>query len=68
MQLPPGEILIEQLGKLLGHDAGKLLRIGDGDGPAIVAGNVMADADGKQLNRRSRLDLIDHLAKMPLQI
>ena len=52
MQLPPGKVLVEQLGKLLGHDAGKLLRVGDGDGAAVVARDVMADADGEQLDRR----------------
>ena len=68
MQLPPSEVLVEQLGKLLGHHAGKLLCVGDGDGAAIIAGDVVADADGEQLDRGARLDLLDHLAEMTLQI
>ena len=68
MQLPPRKVLVEQLGKLLGHDAGKLLGVGHGDGAPIVAGDVMADADGQKLHRGAGLDLFDHLAEMTLQI
>ena len=68
MQLAPGKVLVEQLGKFLGHDAGKLLGVGDGDGAAIIAGDVMADADGEKFDRRVGLDFLDHLAEMTLQI
>jgi hypothetical protein len=50
MKLPPGEVLIEQLGKLLGHHAGKLLCVGDRDGAPIIAGDIMANADCEQLH------------------
>ena len=68
MQLPPRMVLVEQLGKLPGHDAGKLFGVGHGNGAPIVAGDVMADADGQKLNRGAGLDLFDHLAEMTLQI
>ena len=34
----------------------------------VIARHVMADADGDQLDRRALLDLLDHVAEMPLQI
>ena len=34
----------------------------------IIAGDVVADADRDQLDRRARLDPADHLAQMPLEI
>ena len=43
--------LLEQLHQLVGHGAGELGRIGDGDGAAVVARHVVADADGDQLDR-----------------
>ena len=61
-------VLLEQFGELLGHGAAKLLGIDDGDGAAVVARHVVADADGDQLDRRARLDLLDDLAQMPLEI
>src|SRR3989304_227730 len=45
-------VLLEQFGQLLGHGAAELLGIDDGDGAAIIARDVMADADGDQLPRR----------------
>ncbi len=47
-------LLVEQLGELVGHGAAELLGIDDGDGAAIVARHVMADADGDQFDRRAR--------------
>ena len=61
-------VLLEQLDELVGHGAGELGRVGDGDGAAIVARHVVADADGDQLDRGARLDLLDHLAQVLLQI
>ena len=46
-------LFIEQLDELVGHGAGQFARIGDGDGAAVVAGHVVADADGDQLDRAS---------------
>src|SRR5262245_9661013 len=68
MQLPPGEVLVEQLGKLFGHDAGKLLCVGHRHGAPVVAGDVMADANGEKFHRGVGLDFFDHLTKMALQI
>ena len=53
-RLSRAALLAEQRGELLGHGAGQLLRIDDGDGAAVVAGHVVADADGQQLDRRAR--------------
>ena len=61
-------VLLEQLDQLVGHGAGELGGVGDGDGAAVVARHVVADADGDQLDRGARLDLLDHLAQMPLQV
>src|SRR3712207_8993381 len=35
---------------------------------SVIAGDVVADADGDQLDRRARLDPADHLAEVALQI
>src|SRR4051812_15996438 len=51
-----GGMLVKQFRKLLGHRAPELLGIDDGHGTAVVAGHVMADADGDELDRRARLD------------
>ncbi len=61
-------ILLEQFGELLGHGAAEFLGIDDGDGAAVIARDVMADADGDQFDRRAGLDLLDHPAQMPLEI
>src|SRR5262245_16423457 len=61
-------VLVEQLGELLGHRAAELLGIDDGDGSAIVARHVVADADRNQLDRRAQLDLLDHPAQVALEI
>ena len=52
-------ILLEQLGELLGHGAAQLLGVHDGHGAPVIARHVMADADGDELDRRTRLDLLD---------
>ena len=50
----PRRMLVEQLGELLGHRAAKLLGVDDGDGAAVIARHVVADADGDQLDRRAQ--------------
>ena len=47
-------VLVEQVGELLHHRAAQFLGIDDGDGAAVVAGDVVADADRDQLDRRAR--------------
>ena len=42
---------IEQFGQLIHHRAAELFGIDDGDRAPIVARHVMADADGKELDR-----------------
>jgi hypothetical protein len=44
------------------------LGVDDGDGAAVVARHVVADADGDQLDRRAGLDLVDDVAQVPLEI
>ena len=45
-------ILVEQFGEFFQHGAAELLGIDDGDGAAVIARDVVADADGEQLDRR----------------
>uniref|UniRef100_A0A0N5A5N4 LigA n=1 Tax=Parastrongyloides trichosuri TaxID=131310 RepID=A0A0N5A5N4_PARTI len=59
---------LEQLGQLFGHGARQLLDVDDGQGAAIPAGHVVADADGQQFDRAARLDLLDHLTQVLVQI
>ena len=68
MQLPPGEVLVEQLGKLLGHDASQLLCVGYRHGAPVIAGDVVAYADGQQLYRLAGLDFLYLVAEVTLQI
>src|SRR5215510_10217360 len=48
--------------------AAGVLGIDDGDGAAVVACDVVTDADRDQLHRRAGLDILDHPAQVPLQI
>ena len=57
-------MLVEEFGELLGHGAAQLLGIDDGHGALVVARDVMADADGDELDRRAVLDVDDDLAQM----
>jgi len=41
---------LEQLGELLDHDARQLFHVDDGDGAAVPARDVVADADGDQFD------------------
>ena len=43
-------------------------RIHDRDGPVVVAGHVVPDSDGDQLDGRAPLDPLDDLPQVPLQI
>src|SRR5579871_5996020 len=60
--------LAEEFGKLLGDRATKLLGIHDGDRTAIVARDIMADADCDQFDRRTGLDLLDDMPQVPLEV
>src|SRR3984893_13707910 len=60
--------LVEQRGELLHHRAAQLVGVDDSDGAAVVARNVMADADGYELDRRARLDPVDDVAQMALEV
>ena len=46
-------ILVEQIGKLADNRPAKLVDIGDGDGAPVIAGDIMADADGEKLHWRA---------------
>ena len=46
----------------------ELLGIDDGDGAAVIARHVVADADGDQFDRRARFDLLNHPAQVALEI
>src|SRR5258706_625558 len=60
--------LVEQFGELFGDGAAELFGVDDGDGAAIVARDVVADADRDQFDRRAGLDLLDDVAQMALQV
>src|SRR5215216_3694742 len=60
--------LAEQFGEFFGNGAAEFLGIDDGDGTAIVARDVVTDADRDQFDRRTGLDLLDDVAQVPLEI
>src|SRR3954452_5293874 len=60
--------LAEQLGEFLGDGAAEFLGIDDGDRAAIIAGDIVTDADRDQLDRRAGLDFLDDMAQMTLQV
>src|SRR5258705_11445721 len=60
--------LAEQLGEFFGDGAAEFFGIDDGNRAAIVARNVVADSDRDQLHRRARLDFLDDMAQMPLEV
>src|SRR5437899_2624686 len=74
MQAPPATgglramSLAEELGELFGDRAAEFLGVDNGHGAAIVARDVVADADRDQLDRRAGLDLLDDVAQVPFQI
>src|SRR5258705_5432382 len=60
--------LAEQFGELFGDGAAELFGVDDGDGAAVVARDVVADADRDQLDRRAGLDLLVGIAQMGPQV
>ena len=60
--------LAEQFGELFGDGAAEFFRIDDGDGAALMARDVVAAADGRQLDGGFFLYVRDHLAEMLFQI
>src|SRR5262245_25404860 len=60
--------LAEQLGELFGDGAAEFLGVDDGHCAAIVARDVVADADRDQLDRRAGLDLLDDVTQMAFEI
>src|SRR5262245_37768382 len=60
--------LLEQLDQLVRHGACKLARIRDRHRLAIIARDVVTNADGDQLYGRTRFDLLDHLTQVLLQV
>src|SRR4051794_6498505 len=60
--------LAEQFGEFLGDGAAEFLGIDDGDRTAVVARDVVTDADRDQFDRRTGLDLLDDVAQMPLEV
>src|SRR5262249_14907378 len=61
-------VLVEQADELFGHRATELLGIHNGDGFAVVARDIMSDADGGQFDGGLLLDLLDHPAQMALEV
>jgi hypothetical protein len=45
-----------------------LFDIGDGDRAAVIAGDIMADADGQKLNQSPAFDHRDDLPQVALEI
>src|SRR5262249_33477521 len=74
MQAPPATgglrdaRLAEKFGQLLGDGAAELFGVDDGHRAAVVARDVMADADRDQFHRRAGLDLFDDVAEVTFQI
>src|SRR5215471_9828110 len=60
--------LAEELGEFFGDGAAEFFGIDDGDRATVVACHVVADPDRDQFDRRARLDLLDDVAQMTLEI
>src|SRR5258708_33213715 len=60
--------LAEQLGELFGDGTTEFLGIHDGHRAAIVARDIVTDADREQLDRRAGLDFLDDVAQMPFEV
>src|SRR6266404_2901721 len=43
-------VVVEELGELFEHDTAQLLGVDNGDGTAVIAGHVVADADRRHLD------------------
>src|ERR1700756_529914 len=61
-------MLIEQFRELLGHDAAEFFSVYDSDGAAVIARDVVADADCDQFDRRAGFDIFNHPAQVAFQI
>src|SRR3546814_16427392 len=61
-------IFVEEFGQPFHHGAAKLLGVHDRHRIAIIAGDVMTDADRDQFHRRAVLYPVNHLPKMLLKI
>src|SRR5438445_3262711 len=61
-------VLVEELGELFEHDTAQLLGVDNGDGTAVIAGHVVADADRRQLDLAQALDLADHLPQVLFEV
>src|SRR5258707_9632846 len=60
--------LAEQFGELFGDGTAEFFGVDDGDRAAIIARDVVADADRDQFHRRAGFDFLDDVAQMALQI
>src|SRR4051812_27238862 len=60
--------LLEKIGEAFEHDAAQLLGINDRHGAAVVARDVVADADRGQLDSADALDFADNFAQMLFEI
>ena len=60
--------LAEQFGELFGDGAAELFGVDNGDRTAIVARDIMTDADRDQFDRRAGFDFLDDITQMALQI
>ena len=66
---PGGDgVFVEQLGQLLHHRAAEFLRINDRHRTAVVARDIVADADGDQLHLLAVLDVADHFAQVLFKV
>lgn len=59
---------IEQVGELVDDDAAELFGVHDGDGAAVPACHVMADADGDQFDGGFALYPADHLTQVLVEV
>ena len=64
----PAIIFLEKRCQLIHHCAAKLFGVDNRHRPAIVAGDIMADADGDQLDRRAGFDIANDLAEMAFEV
>jgi len=61
-------LLDKQRDQLLRHRAAQLFGVDDGDGFAVIARDVVADADGREFDRRALFDVLDDVAQVPFEI
>src|SRR6185295_9990673 len=59
--------LLEQLVQPADQGLGQFVGVGDGERAAVIARNVVADADRGQLDRRVVLDPLDDVAQILLE-